>query len=123
MNPLRWRKMSWLIWIFTALMFIWMVSGASSNSDNCNEYTLGTSARSACEAGTNVGTGIGVVILFFVWFIGFIILSIIWFMTRPSRRSCPVCGSEVKKGKTVCKKCGYDFTSHASSSLDSRMLG
>ncbi|MDQ3540223.1 MAG: bL32 family ribosomal protein [Chloroflexota bacterium] len=103
--------MTWLIWIFTALMLIWMIGGSSSNADNCNEYAIGTSSRSACEAGTDIGTGIGVALLFMIWFIGFIILSIIWFMTRPNRRTCPICGNEVKKGRTVCKKCGYDFAS------------
>jgi hypothetical protein len=123
MNPFRWRKMTWLIWVFTALMFIWMIGGASSNADSCSEYAIGTSARSACEAGTDIGTGLGIVVLFFIWFIGFIILSIIWFMTRPSRRVCPVCGNEVKKGRTTCRKCGYDFANpphSAATSVSSR---
>lgn len=111
MNPLRWRKMTWLIWIFTALMVAWIVSGVNANADNCDHYVVGTSGYNACQAGTDIGTGVGVTMLFFAWFIGFIIFSIIWFMTRPSKRSCPVCGHDVKKGKTVCKKCGYDFAS------------
>jgi predicted amidophosphoribosyltransferase len=48
-------------------------------------------------------------LIFGMWFVGFIILSIIWFMTRPTRRLCPVCGSEARKGQTICKKCGHNF--------------
>lgn len=114
MNPFKWRKMTWLIWIFTALMLAWIAAGVSETSDNCDQYSPGTSAYESCQTGTEIGTGLGVTLLFFVWFVGFIILSIIWFMTRGSRRSCPVCGSDVKKGKTTCKKCGYDFASGAS---------
>lgn len=91
MNPLRWRKMTWLILIFTVLMIAWAAS-----------------AFGTADAAT---AAIGSTFLFGIWFIGFIILSIIWFMTRPARRYCPACGREVKKGQTTCKKCGYDFAS------------
>jgi predicted amidophosphoribosyltransferase len=30
-------------------------------------------------------------------------------MTRPTKRLCPVCGQDAKKGQTVCKTCGYNF--------------
>jgi len=45
-----------------------------------------------------------------LWFFGFIVLSLIWFMTRRKGRTCPHCGEDVKKGRTTCKNCGYDFT-------------
>lgn len=45
-----------------------------------------------------------------LWFFGFVILSIVWFMTRRKGRVCPHCGEDVKKGRTACQKCGYDFT-------------
>ena len=111
MNPFKWRKMTWIIWIFTALMIAWMVAGVQTNDDVCVDYTPGTAAYENCEAGADIGTGLGVTLIFFIWFVGFIILSIIWFMTRGSKRTCPVCGRDVKKGQTVCKKCGYDFAS------------
>jgi hypothetical protein len=57
-----------------------------------------------------VGTGIGVALVIFLWFFGFVVLSIIWFMTRRKGRTCPHCGEDVQKGQTACKKCGYDFT-------------
>lgn len=54
----RWRKATWALAIFTALMGAWIVSGVSS-----------TSAR----------PGLLVVI---VWFIGCIALGIVWLMSR-----------------------------------------
>lgn len=97
----HWRKMTWVLIIFTALMAVLIIAGASST--DCAD--VGDSAEQAgCES-----TGIGVALLFFLWFFGFLILSIIWFMTRPKGRDCPVCGDKVKKGQTACAKCGYDF--------------
>jgi hypothetical protein len=67
----RWRKMTWAILIFTALMLLW-AAGASSNSSQYgqNDYATGVAALS-------VG------LLFFIWLLGFMILAVIWFMTRP----------------------------------------
>ena len=92
MNPFRWRKMTWLILLWTVIV-------------------LGFGAMTAGETGDALAGGFAVTFAFAVWFVGFIIFSIVWFMTRPTRRYCPVCGNEVKKGKTVCKKCGHDFAS------------
>lgn len=109
MNPLRWRKMTWVLVIFTVLMGAWIVAGMGNTVEcppdvtNCDAY----------RAGATVGQGLGVAVLFGVWLIGFLILSIIWFMTRPARRVCPVCGHEMRKGQTVCKTCGYNFAAIA----------
>jgi hypothetical protein len=111
--------MTWAIVIFSALMLIWIIAGVASNpsvSDaeiaDCTEGGFFTEAecRDTLEAAGDVGTGIGVGIIVFLWIIGFLFLSIIWFMTRPHRRLCPHCGEDVKKGLTACKNCGYDFT-------------
>jgi hypothetical protein len=104
-NPLRWRKMTWVIVVFTVVMAALIVGGAGTTT-TCPP---GTANCDAYQAGATVGKGLGVAALLGVWFIGFIILSIIWFMTRPARRVCPACGQEARKGQTVCKKCGYNF--------------
>ena len=87
-------------------MAIWIV--ASVGGADCGKEATELN-ESACEA----GTGIGVAVVFFLWFLGFIPLSIVWFMTRPRGRPCPVCGNEVKRGQTACASCGYDFRSQA----------
>jgi len=100
--------MTWAIVIFSILMLVWAIAGSAGSE--CGKYPAGSSDRKACELGEDVGTGIGVTIIFVLWFIGFIILSIIWFMTRRRGRVCPHCGEDVKKGRTTCQNCGYDFT-------------
>jgi predicted amidophosphoribosyltransferase len=45
------------------------------------------------------------------WVFGFIFFALIWLMSRPRKRQCPRCGEDVKKGKTACPSCQFDFAS------------
>jgi hypothetical protein len=106
-----WRKMTWAVAIWTVLFAIWGITGASAVSDNCAGQT--GDALATCQAATAIGGGIGLTFIFMLWFIGFIILSLIWFMSR-SKHSVVVYGpsgqqvsvsekeatSRVKKGWT-----------------------
>lgn len=102
----HWRKATWAVVIWTVLMALWIVAGASTSTSSVCD---GAKYSDACQAGATIGKGIGVTLLFFLWFIGFVVLSLVWLMSRPSRRLCPVCGEQVKKGLTACPKCRYDF--------------
>jgi hypothetical protein len=73
--------MTWAILIWTVLMALWLASGLSATANNCAGMT--GSDLTACQAGTAIGGGLAVSALFILWLIGFVILSIIWFMTRP----------------------------------------
>lgn len=117
---LRLRKMTWVLLIWTVLMFAWMIGGASSASSQAREdcrndpaVVEGILSEQACIDASDVGTGIGVTLIFFLWFIGFVVLGLIWLMTRPRHRQCPACGEDVKKGRTACPKCGHDFAAAA----------
>jgi hypothetical protein len=101
----RWRKMTWVILIWTAIFVIWTIAGINDRpSQNC------APGDQLCHDASDTGTGIAVALIWILWFVGFIVLSIIWFMTRPKgRRDCPVCGHSVKPGEYLCKNCGYDF--------------
>jgi predicted nucleic acid-binding Zn ribbon protein len=103
----RWRKMTWVVILWCALILVWAIAGASHHAASCTNKEL-LSAKS-CEEAVNVGKGIGVAIVLFIGFIGFVFFSLIWFMTRPKKRDCPACGYSVKKGITVCSNCKYDF--------------
>lgn len=79
----RWRKMTWVVVIWTLLFVLWGASGLGAVSNNCAGLT-GT-ALSNCQAGTAIGGGIGLTFIFLIWFLGFIVLSIVWFATRPKQ--------------------------------------
>ena len=98
----KWRKITWVVLLWCGLIIAWMIGGAGAA--DCASETDETS-RAACEA----GAGLGVMFIALIGFFGFVFLSVIWFMTRPRVKPCPRCGEDVKKGRMVCKECGYDF--------------
>lgn len=121
MNPLRWRKMTWVLNIWNVIFLIWLIVGISDRpSKNCAtdpDVLNGIISKHTCQAASDTGTGVGVALIIFLWFLGFVVLSLVWFMTRRKGRTCPHCGEDVKKGRTTCKKCGYDFTTGTNPSL------
>ena len=104
------RKATWAIIIWTVLMIVWAVTVTNAVGQAC---TAEQANRGACELGANVGGALGVGLIFFIWLIGFLVLTVIWFMSRPQRRLCPACGQPAKKGVTVCTRCGFDFRAAA----------
>ncbi len=95
----RWRKMTWVFMIVNALFLVWIIAGVSDRaSEDCPP------GDQVCIDASDVGTGIGVALIIVLWFFVFIVLSLIWFMTRRKGRVCPVCGEDVKKGRTTCQK-------------------
>ncbi|HWM54199.1 MAG TPA: hypothetical protein VNO20_02255 [Solirubrobacterales bacterium] len=98
--------MTWALIVWSTLILLWAIAGAAG-SDCTSEATQ--LEQEACEA----GTGIGVALILFIGFIGFVFLSLIWLMTRPKGRVCPVCGERVKKGLTACPGCNHDFAAAA----------
>lgn len=86
------------------------MAGVQGAHDATTQSCSGTTYTSACQTGAAIGTGIGITMLLGIWFVGFIVLSLIWLMSRPVKRMCPQCGYEVKKGLTACIKCKYSFT-------------
>ena len=68
----RMRKMTYVLWAWCLAILAWAVAGAGS-AHCTGAYT------DACQA----GTGIGVMLILFVGFFGFVFFSLIWFMTRP----------------------------------------
>jgi hypothetical protein len=113
----RWRKMTWLFLIVNALFVLWIATGVNERgSKDCatdSAVTSGILTVEECIAASDVGTGIGVALIIVLWFFVFVVLSIIWLMTRPRGRTCPACGEDVKKGRTTCPKCSYDFAAAA----------
>ena len=105
----HWRKMSWVVLIFNALMVIWLITSLTATTKGgCTGLTV-----SQCAGVADVAHGAVAVIQIVLWLIGDFILGIIWLVTKGNRRLCPACGLPVKAGTVQCKKCGYDFRSIA----------
>jgi hypothetical protein len=104
---MHWRKATWALAIFNVLMLIWLIAGIASTGGNATN--CGSLDQQTCNAAANVGTGIAVTMMIIIWFIGFVVFSLIWLMSRPHRRQCPACGQEVKRGLTTCQGCGHSF--------------
>ena len=74
------------LWIFLAvqvIFIIWIIAGASGNARSC--AGLAGQAHSNCVAG-NVGTGIGVVLIFVVWCVVDFLLGVPYVIYRLARR-------------------------------------
>lgn len=67
--------MTVVIWVWCALILVWAIAGGGGAANDCE----GERYQDACEA----GAGLGILLILFIGFIGFVFLSIIWFMTKP----------------------------------------
>lgn len=76
----KWRKATWALVAFNVLMLVWLVSGLGAVGDTPCDPTLDPEL---CDAATAVGAGIGVTLLIILWFIGFVVLGLVWLMSRP----------------------------------------
>ncbi len=103
--PSHTRPLTVVIIIFNVLMLIWLVAGVGSAGQSCQSETY----VEACQTGAAIG-GAAIV---FLWALGDIILGVIWLVTRKPQRTCPVCGSNLAVGLTVCPTCGHDFRTAA----------
>lgn len=107
----KWRVFTWVILVVNLLFLIWIIAGIAGSGGTPED--CGTLTVEECNAAEGVGTAIGVGIIIVLWALVDVILGVLWLVTRPKRRSCPVCGADVKKGVTVCPKCGHDFATAA----------
>ena len=102
------RMMSWVLIVWTAIFVVWIGAGVADRpSKDCPP------GDQLCQDASDVGTSIGVGLVVTLFFVGFVILSLIWLMTRPKRRLCPSCGTDARRGETTCRKCGFDFAAAA----------
>ncbi len=73
------RKMTWALIAWSVLILVWAIAGGGDANSECRADAVTQLERDACDA----GTGIGVAIVLVIGFCGFVVLSLIWFMTRP----------------------------------------
>lgn len=100
------RPFTWVILAVNAIFVAWIIGGAvSASHQTCSP---GLSAQ-ACQSASAIGTGIGVALIIGLWVAADFILGVLWLITRPRGRDCPVCGKTVKPGLTHCLSCGTSF--------------
>ena len=76
--------MTWALIAWCVLIVVWAIAGGAHATHTCSsragsQFLTAQQAQNAC----NTGVGIGVLVILFIGFIGFVFLSLIWFMTRP----------------------------------------
>lgn len=101
----RWRKMTWVLAVWCILILVWAIAGGGGAANDCMNQSSDQFGQQACQA----GAGIGIAIILLIGFVGFVFFALIWFMSRPRGRDCPVCGEPVKRGVTACPSCHHDF--------------
>jgi hypothetical protein len=79
----RWRKMTWAIIAWSTLMLVWIVAGIASASSKVDEACGSGLYQQDCRDAYTAGAGVGVGLLIGLWFMGFVVLALVWFMTRP----------------------------------------
>lgn len=87
---LHWRKMTWAFVVWTGLMGAWLVIGALTASNvalDCATDSAGVAAsaltRQECIESAGLGSAGRAVVLGALWLVGLLVLTVIWFMTRP----------------------------------------
>jgi hypothetical protein len=76
--------MTWVLLAWTALIVVWVVSAGASSGESVDDCVAeGVLTRQECQDATDVGTGIGVFLILVFGAIIFMVLALVWFMTRP----------------------------------------
>lgn len=80
----RFRKMTWALLVWTALIVVWVIAAAAGSGESVDECVAeGILTRQECQDATDVGTGIGVFLILLFGAVVFVVLSLVWFMSRP----------------------------------------
>ena len=80
MNPLRWRKITWVLDLWIAAFAIWMIAGVNSSPEGCAGHFAGIGYCGPPEPRN------GQAVVFLVWCLGFIVLLFAWLMTSGRAR-------------------------------------
>lgn len=75
------RITTWVILIWTSLMAVGIVAAFLGIGGDC--AGLAGADLSACQADAWLRGGVGLTLLFLLWFVVFAPMAIVWFATRP----------------------------------------
>lgn len=74
------KIIKWTFIAFNILMLIWLIGGVGSASNE-----IANASSEAEEIGGAIGTGIGAMLIIFIWVSGAIVLGIFTLLTRAKR--------------------------------------
>jgi len=82
---LKWRKLTWALVVWNGAMAAWVLGilATGSGTAGCSDAGGGAGrlARQDCLDGVAQGLGVPVVAL--IWAVGLVVLSVVWYSTRP----------------------------------------
>ena len=78
------RKMTWVLWAWCLAIVVWVIAGANSTQAQVAKCVhQGVLSAQTCSNAVDAGDGIGIAVVLVIGFMGFVVLSLIWFMSRP----------------------------------------
>jgi len=77
------RKMTYVLWAWIILIIVWIAVGAHNAHHAVQQACTGQTYQQLCQSAGDTGTAIGVGVIIMIGFFGFIVLSLIWLMTKP----------------------------------------
>lgn len=84
------RKMTYVLWAWCLLILTWAIAGAASTAGDtakCVHDSAGYLSHTDCANAVGAGATMGVGVVLFIGFFGFVFFSLIWFMTRPKHKA------------------------------------
>jgi hypothetical protein len=70
----------WAILAINALFLWWIIAGVGGTADNCAGEV--GQALEDCQTATNIGAGIGIIFIVFLWALVDVILGVLYLVTR-----------------------------------------
>lgn len=74
------KFIKWTFIGFNILMLLWMIFGVGGAAE-----TIDTAASDAEKAGAAIGTGLGAMMIIFIWIAGDVVLGLMTLLTRPKK--------------------------------------
>lgn len=99
----HWRKMSWVVLTWNALMVV-LTIGAFAFAHS--HHTCQNLPTQLCDQATSAITTAGAWVVVAIWLIGDVLLGGIWLATKQSWRVCPACGLPLGAESKRCDACG-----------------
>lgn len=74
------KIIKWTFIVFNILMLVWLIAGVGSASSDISQMQ-----DEASRAGAEIGTGLGAMMIIFLWMAGAVVLGIMTYFSRAKR--------------------------------------